>query len=308
MNIYLLPVIALAVFSMKALSTNMPEEFLHIPIPLISGKDTSLAEYKGKKPVYLKFWATWCQPCRKEMPHFEKVQKKYGETIEVIGINLGVNDSIKAIEDTINEFGLTMPIAIDKQGDLAQAFRIKGTPWGLLFDRDINLIHYQHNADESLDDKIDLVSRVEPVDLMSTDLLAEKEPDLNLNLDDGKLHALFFSATWCDWYLKESRPQYSKHCVVAQNNLNTISGEYSNIVWHGIVSRLWTGDRALQEYIARYSVSYPIEIDNSNSWFHQYSIRDVPTLILVKNGKTVLKVTNFNDKEQLTELIDTVIN
>src|SRR5690554_6901591 len=86
------------------------DELLNAPIHLISGETVSLAEYQGEKPVYLKFWATWCQPCRQQMPHFQHVQEKYGDEIEVIGINLGLNDDLGSVKDTIAEFGLTMPI------------------------------------------------------------------------------------------------------------------------------------------------------------------------------------------------------
>ena len=103
-------------FSVKLYAASLPDELLNLPIHLISGEQTSLAEYKGKKPVYLKFWATWCKPCIKEMPHFEHVQNEYGESIEVIAINLAVIDDLNAVKETIKEFGLTMPMAMDKSG------------------------------------------------------------------------------------------------------------------------------------------------------------------------------------------------
>lgn len=40
-------------------------------LPLLDGGSVALAELAGRKPVYLKFWATWCKPCRKQMPHLE---------------------------------------------------------------------------------------------------------------------------------------------------------------------------------------------------------------------------------------------
>ena len=74
-----------ALFSMSALSTNLPDKLLNSPLHLISGETITLAQHRGNRPVYLKFWATWCQPCRKEMPHFEHIQKQYGDSIEIIG-------------------------------------------------------------------------------------------------------------------------------------------------------------------------------------------------------------------------------
>jgi thiol-disulfide isomerase/thioredoxin len=290
-------------FSFQVNSTNLPEKLLNIPINLISGETTSLSEYEGKKAVYIKFWATWCQPCVKEMPHFEHIKNEYGDYVEVIGINIGINDDIKAIEATIKEFGLTMPMAIDKSGDLAQAFRFIGTPYHLLFDRNLNLIHRGHKANESLDNKIALISQSKSVDLINIDSLSENEPNLKIDLNDDKIHALFFTATWCDWYLKESRPQSSKNCISGQNNVNTLSATYPDIIWNVIVSRLWTGNKDLSDYKKKYSINHSIDIDMSNSLFHQYSVNDLPTLLLIKNNKVILKVTNFSDSKELTKLI-----
>jgi len=284
-------------------STNLPDKLLNIPINLISGESTSLSEYEGQKAVYIKFWATWCKPCRKEMPHFEHIKNEYGDSIEVIGINIGINDDIKAVEATIKEFGLTMPMAIDKSGDLAQAFRFIGTPYHLLFDRDLNLIHRGHKANESLDNKLALISQSKPVDLLDIDSLSENEPNLKIDLNDDKIHALFFTATWCDWYLKESRPQSSQNCISAQKNVNTLSLAYPDIIWNSIVSRLWTGNTDLKDYKKKYSINHSIAIDMSNSLFHQHSVKDLPTLLLIKNNKIILKVTNFSDSEKLNKLI-----
>ena len=218
--------VILTVFSVPSYGASLPDELLKIPIQLTSGGYTSLNEYKGKKPVYLKFWATWCQPCRKEMPHFEHVKKEYGESVEIIGINLGVNDDIDAVNKIINEFGLTMSMAIDKNGDLAQAFRMVGTPYHLLFDKNMNLIHQGHQANESLDNKLALVSQTKSVDLLDVSLLSESDVDLKLATDDGRTHALFFTATWCDWYLEDSRPNISENCASAQESVNDFFNKY----------------------------------------------------------------------------------
>lgn len=280
-------------------ASNLPDKLLNIPITLLSGEQTTLAKYNGKKPVYLKFWATWCQPCRKEMPHFEDVQNKYGSSIEVIGINIGINDNKEAITETIKEFGLTMPMAIDKSGDLAQAFHFIGTPYHLLFDKNMNLIHLGHKADESLDNKLALVSQTRSVNLLDSGALLESEKNLAINLNDGNTHALFFTATWCDWYLKESRPNVSSACVSAQKNINALSKKLLNIKWHGFVSRLWTGEQDLTAYKKKYKIKHDIEIDKSNQLFHQYLVKDLPTLILIKNNKILFNSNQLGNKEKL---------
>ena len=241
------------------------------------------------------------------MPQFEALQKKYRKSVELIGINIDVNDDIKDVEDIIEEFGLTMTMGVDEKGDLTEAFNVYGTPHYLLLDRDMNLIYQGYKMDESLTNKIELLSQIKPVDSIDADVLVKKAEDLELDLDDGKVHALFFTATWCDSYLRDSRPDYSRHCVAAQHNVNAVSGKYTDIVWYGVVSRLFTGDKALSDYRDRYAISYPVAIDKSNYLFRQFSVKDFPTLVLVKHGKMILKVTDLHDEEKLITLINNTL-
>lgn len=288
--------------SAPVMASNLPEALLKAPIHLISGDTVSLSEFQGEKPVYLKFWATWCQPCRKQMPHFEQVQKQYGDRIEVIGINLGLNDDLDSVREAIREFGLTMPMAIDRNGDLAQKFRLIGTPYHLLFDKHMNLVHRGHKADSSLDNKIAMVAMGEPKpgSVIDSSVLEEHENDIPLTLDDGRTHALFFTATWCDWYLKDSRPSVSRACVAAQKAVNAVAAKNPGVVWFGVINRLWTGAADVAEYRRKYSVSVPMQIDRSNRLFHQYSINDIPALLIIRDGKVVARIRDFADTGRIT--------
>ncbi len=295
-------------FLLKAVASNLPDELLHTPITLLSGEQVTLADFQGRQPVYLKFWATWCQPCLKEMPHFQHVEQQYGDAIKVISINLGLNDDEESVQAIIEQFGLTMAMAIDKSGDLAKAFHFIGTPYHLLFDKQMNLVHLGHQANESLDNKIALLSQQENVDLLASNELAENEVDLTLNLDDGKTHALLFTATWCDWYLKDSRPQVSKNCIAAQHNINALAQEYPKISWQTLVSRLWTGDKDLAGYQKKYKISHNANVDKSNYWFHRYQVNTLPELILIKNNRVIKRIGELNDKGKISQIITELNN
>ena len=287
-------------------AANLSEELLNMPISLTSGEVVTLKQYQGVKPVYLKFWATWCEPCRQQMPHFEQITQKYGDDLAVIAINLGINDDLSAVGKIQQEFGLSMAMAIDNNGDLAKAFRLLGTPYHLLFDKQMNLVHIGHKSDTILDNKIALISNDKPLDLLTDGAITETAKTIDLNLDDNQPHALFFTATWCDWYLKDSRPAISQQCISAQHSVNTFKGQFDNIQWQGIISRLWTGESELASYVKKYQVKYPMAIDASNSVFHHYKVKDLPTLVIVKNGEILFKTTDFSDlkviKEQLSQL------
>src|SRR3974390_64998 len=74
----------------------------------LTGKKLSLADYRGKV-VLLDFWATWCTPCRAEIPHFVKFQEKYRDQgLQVIGISM--DDGPKPVLDFYQEFKMNYPV------------------------------------------------------------------------------------------------------------------------------------------------------------------------------------------------------
>ncbi|MEW6991002.1 TlpA family protein disulfide reductase [Colwelliaceae bacterium 6441] len=289
----------LCLFYQPVKASNLPEKLLTLPITLLSGEVITLKALQGKKSLYLKFWATWCVPCQEQMPHFEQIHQRYQDDLMVIAINLGLNDDLAEVLKSKAKFGLSMPLAIDKSGDLAQAFRLKGTPYHLLFDQQMNLVHIGHKANSVLDNKIALISQQGRVDLM--DSLAQpqvfSEPVIKVN--DDKLHALYFSATWCDWYLKDARSATAKQCVAGQNMVNDFSQTFNNMQWQGVISRLWTGEPELAQYVKKYKIMHSISIDTSNQLFHHYGIKNLPRLVIVKNGTILFETANFSDQEKL---------
>lgn len=283
-------------------ASNLPNSLLQKQITLLSGKQTRLADYKGDKPVYIKFWASWCKPCMEEMPHFEEIQQQYGERIQVIGINIGINDDLTSINTVIRKYNLTMPNSLDKSGELAKAFNFIGTPYHLLFDKNMNLIYLGHEATKSLDNKIALISNKQTVDSVDSSQLFNKEKALEIALNDGRLHALYFTATWCDWYLSDTRPRISKRCVKNQEIVSDLARQFPNIVWQGVLSRLWTSEADSQAYEKQYRIDYPLDIDKKNSVFHQFSVSDLPELILVQDGKDIFRSHDLSIQEDYNML------
>lgn len=100
----------------------------------LDGKRFDISEYKEKKPVYLIFWATWCPICKKELPKFKEMYKKYGRTIEFMAINPGINDSIKKMKIYIKKYKVPYPTAFDITHKITKMFRIFGTPTQVIID------------------------------------------------------------------------------------------------------------------------------------------------------------------------------
>src|SRR5690606_32355206 len=70
---------------------------------LFGGGSVSLKEVIGKKPVYLKFWASWCLDCRRELPSLEQAYRTYGEEIAMFAVNLNINETEERSEEHTSE-------------------------------------------------------------------------------------------------------------------------------------------------------------------------------------------------------------
>lgn len=129
-------------------------------VPDIDGKKLSLSAYKGKV-VLLDFWATWCTPCREEIPHFVEMQQKYEpQGFQVIGISM--DDDAKPVREFYQKYKMNYPVAV---GDdkLAQSFGgVMGLPVNFLIDRDGRIVaKYLGATETSVFDKAvgDLLAR-----------------------------------------------------------------------------------------------------------------------------------------------------
>jgi cytochrome c biogenesis protein CcmG/thiol:disulfide interchange protein DsbE len=93
--------------------------------------EIKLAEYRGKA-VYIDFWASWCEPCRKSFPWMNEIQAKYGNKLKVIAINLDQDraEADKFLKQNQPKFA----IAFDPAGKTAEAYKVKAVPSSYLID------------------------------------------------------------------------------------------------------------------------------------------------------------------------------
>lgn len=107
----------------------------------MDGKQLSLSSYRGKV-VLLDFWATWCVPCREEIPHFAELQQKYGDRgLQIIGVSM--DDSSDPVGLFYQQFHMTYPVVMGNAriGELYGG--VLGLPIAFLIDRDGH-IHAKH--------------------------------------------------------------------------------------------------------------------------------------------------------------------
>ena len=112
------------------------------------GNEHSLADYKGKT-VFLNFWATWCGPCRNEMPEIQKIyeetQQEEDSDLVVLGIaapGFGQEKSQEEVEAFLEKDGYTYPVLMDTTGEVFMEYGISAYPTTFMVDRDGNLFGY----------------------------------------------------------------------------------------------------------------------------------------------------------------------
>lgn len=109
-------------------------------LPDLAGKPVRLGDFRGKKGVLVNFWATWCVPCRGEMPTLERLARGRRETLQVLGVSLDTISKAR-VRAFARELGLTFPILLDPEHVAGKLYRVRALPMSFLVDRDGVLRH-----------------------------------------------------------------------------------------------------------------------------------------------------------------------
>ena len=98
-----------------------------------SGAELSLAQYRGQV-VMINFWASWCGPCRQEMPLLESIYRKYRQMgFTLLGVN--VEPDSQAANEWLKQTPVSFPILYDKDSKVSKLYDVAGTPSTVLIDR-----------------------------------------------------------------------------------------------------------------------------------------------------------------------------
>lgn len=102
-------------------------------VQTMDGKEVNLSDYKGKK-VFLNFWATWCPPCKAEMPHMQAFYEEQPEDVEILAVNL--EESTEKAADFAKQYELTFPILMDADGTVAETYEVYTIPTTYVLNED----------------------------------------------------------------------------------------------------------------------------------------------------------------------------
>lgn len=104
---------------------------VNFELTALDGETLALNQIRGK-PVIINFWATWCPPCREEMPLFQKYYEEKSLDLVVLGINVMESESL--IRPYVNEMGITFPILLDEKGEVQARYLVRGLPTTFFLD------------------------------------------------------------------------------------------------------------------------------------------------------------------------------
>jgi len=108
---------------------NMAPDFR---VETLDGQEVRLSDFRGKR-VVLNFWATWCGPCREEMPDIQRLFED--KDVIVLAVNLTYSeDSAKKVSEFVREYELTFPILLDENASVSQLYRIQPIPTTYMLD------------------------------------------------------------------------------------------------------------------------------------------------------------------------------
>ena len=277
----------------------------------IDGQRIDLGQLYGRKAVYLKFWATWCVPCREQMPHLEHTYHSAGTDLAVIAINAGFNDTLADVREYRRRLALTVPIVLD-DGQLAAAFNLRVTPQHIVIGRDGRILYVGHLTDAPLEEAL-RAARAAPPAIAATAGRApagarssarygigDRVSGLAVTTLDGAAFpvstagtptVLAFLSPWCESYLAGSRPQRAAECRAAREQLQAHAADGARR-WLGVASGLWASPEDLASYRDRYGVTIPLTLDESGRLFREFGVTSVPTLLLIgADGRIVSRLS-----------------
>ena len=124
------------------------------------GNAHSLSDFRGK-PVIVNFWASWCGPCKSEMPDFEEKYQQYKEDIHFLMVNLtdGSQETVESAQGYIDGYGYTFPVYFDTDYSGAIAYGVNAIPATYFIDESGSLVAYGKSAmsGETLQRGIDML-------------------------------------------------------------------------------------------------------------------------------------------------------
>ena len=151
------------VIAFSALGSRLPAQDIGLaiggPAPeakveSLDGKPVDLAQYVGKSPVVMEFWATWCSNCKELEPSMKAMHQKYGKRVAFLGIGVSVNQSPERIKAYAEKHELPWTQLYDRKGEASGAYDAPATSYVVVLDKAGKVVYTGLGGDQDLDKAI----------------------------------------------------------------------------------------------------------------------------------------------------------
>jgi thiol-disulfide isomerase/thioredoxin len=122
-----------------------------VTVQSLDGKAVNLAQYIGKTPMLIEFWATWCPNCRELMPTLLDVEKKYGEKVKFVALAVAINQSPERVRKFLAAHPLPHDTFYDTDGKAAGAFDAPATSYVVVIDKSGRVVYTGLGGKQDLD-------------------------------------------------------------------------------------------------------------------------------------------------------------
>jgi thiol-disulfide isomerase/thioredoxin len=117
----------------------------------LDGRPVNLAQWIGKKPVVLEFWATWCENCEALLPRFQQARKQTGDRVEYLGVNVTVNQSPARVRKYLEQHDVPFRVLYDDEGASVRAYQAPATSYVVIVDASGRVAYTGVGADQQFE-------------------------------------------------------------------------------------------------------------------------------------------------------------
>ena len=136
--------VATPFLTVATVGANVGSHAYEFKLTRLNGEPFELSELRGQL-VVLNFWASWCPPCRWEMPAFERMYQHYRDR-GVAFVGVAVSDFTRPAKAFVAKTGTTYPVGLDATGEIARAYRVTSMPTTIFIDSQGNIVRRLNNA------------------------------------------------------------------------------------------------------------------------------------------------------------------